>query len=36
VDGFFTPILDRIPLEGVRARLDRLIDDRWMEHDTRG
>jgi Fe-S cluster assembly protein SufD len=26
VDGFFAPIMERIPFEGVRKRLTRMID----------
>lgn len=28
VDGFFAPVMDRIPFENVRARFERMIDDK--------
>ena len=28
VDGFFAPIMERIPFDGVRARFQRMIDDK--------
>jgi Fe-S cluster assembly protein SufD len=28
VDGFFAPIMERIPFEGVRARFQRMIDEK--------
>ncbi len=28
VDGFFTPIMERIPFAGVRARFERMIDEK--------
>jgi Fe-S cluster assembly protein SufD len=28
VDGFFAPIMERVPFEGVRERLKRMIDDK--------
>jgi Fe-S cluster assembly protein SufD len=28
VDGFFAPIMDRIPFEDVRSRFERMIDDK--------
>ncbi len=36
VDGFFAPIMDRIPFEGVRARFERLIDDKLTMRESRG
>jgi len=28
VDGFFAPIMERIPFAGVRARFERMIDEK--------
>jgi Fe-S cluster assembly protein SufD len=28
IDGFFSPIMDRIPFERVRERFTRMIDDK--------
>jgi Fe-S cluster assembly protein SufD len=28
IDGFFAPIMDRIPFEAVRSRLESMIDDK--------
>jgi Fe-S cluster assembly protein SufD len=36
VDGFFTPIMDRIPFDGVRARFGRMIDDKLTAREMRG
>jgi Fe-S cluster assembly protein SufD len=36
VHGFFAPIMDRIPFEGVRARFERLIDDKLTVRESRG
>jgi Fe-S cluster assembly protein SufD len=36
VGGFFAPILDRIPFEGLRARCERLLDDRLTESTVGG
>lgn len=36
VSGFFAPILDRIPLEGVQARLGQWIEDQMQNKDARG
>jgi Fe-S cluster assembly protein SufD len=31
VDGFFSPILERVPFEGVRGRFERMIDQKMSE-----
>jgi Fe-S cluster assembly protein SufD len=36
VEGFFTPIMDRIPFDGVRARFGRMIDDKLTASEMRG
>ena len=36
VDGFFAPILDRIPFEGLRARLERVMDDKLTKSELGG
>jgi Fe-S cluster assembly protein SufD len=36
VNGFFTPIMDRIPFEGVRGRFERLIDAKLTGSERRG
>jgi Fe-S cluster assembly protein SufD len=28
VDGFFSPIMERVPFDGVRSRFERMIDDK--------
>jgi Fe-S cluster assembly protein SufD len=28
VDGFFAPIMDRVPFEGVRSRFEKMIDQK--------
>jgi len=33
VDGFFAPIMDRIPFERVRARFERMIDEKMERND---
>jgi Fe-S cluster assembly protein SufD len=33
VDGFFAPIMTRIPFEGVRARFEGMIDDKMAQAD---
>ena len=35
VDGFFAPIMDRIPFDGVRARFGRMIDDKLTASEMR-
>ncbi len=36
VDGFFAPILDRIPFEGLRARFERVVDDKLTNRELSG
>jgi Fe-S cluster assembly protein SufD len=36
VDGFFAPIMDRIPFDGVRARFGRMIDNKLTASEMRG
>jgi Fe-S cluster assembly protein SufD len=36
VDGFFAPIMERIPFEDVRARFTEMIDDKMGSSETRG
>jgi len=36
VDGFFAPIMDRIPFEGVRARFERMIENKLTVSEARG
>jgi Fe-S cluster assembly protein SufD len=31
VDGFFSPIMERVPFEGVRARFERMIDQKMSQ-----
>jgi Fe-S cluster assembly protein SufD len=31
VDGFFSPIMERVPFDGVRARFERMIDQKMNE-----
>ncbi|OGO17948.1 MAG: Fe-S cluster assembly protein SufD [Chloroflexi bacterium RBG_16_48_8] len=32
VDGFFTPIMDRVPFEGVRTRFEKMIDEKMTRN----
>jgi Fe-S cluster assembly protein SufD len=33
VDGFFSPIMERVPFEGVRARFERMIDEKMNRNN---
>ena len=32
VDGFFTPIMDRVPFEGGRTRFEKMIDEKMTRN----
>jgi Fe-S cluster assembly protein SufD len=34
VDGFFSPIMDRVPFEGVRSRFEHMIDEKMNRNSS--